>query len=91
MLGVYLLAFFFGLIVLLLALMISTALVDLLVIASGGGLSNLSRALNTDMNTVGGLFTPPALVAQICSAVMMTAFYVITLSPSAIVYRALTR
>ncbi|HKT54474.1 MAG TPA: hypothetical protein VJP88_08475, partial [Caulobacteraceae bacterium] len=72
LLGAYVMAFLFGVIVLLLAWIISLVLGDLSILVTGGRLENLWQPPDPQMNTVRDLLTPSALVREICSAVMTT-------------------
>ena len=87
--GAYLLAFILGVITFLLMAMVSSALVAIAILVTGGGVSGLTRGLGADVSSVSAFVTVPTLLSQALYAAMMTAFYVINLSPSAIAYQAL--
>jgi hypothetical protein len=87
--GAYVLAFLLGVVILVLMAVISSALVGVAVMATGGSLASLGQSFDSDVSSVRAFLTLPTLLSQALSAGMITIYYVIVLSPSAIAYQGL--
>lgn len=87
--GAYVLAFLLGVVILLLLAVISSALVGVAVMATGGSLASIGQTFESDVSSVRAFLTLPTLMSQALSAAMITIYYVIILSPSAIAYQGL--
>jgi hypothetical protein len=81
--GAYLLAFALGAVIFVLMAVIYYAIVAVAVRATGGEIAG------TNISSLRALLTIPALVSEVLNAAMMSIFYVVILSPSAIAYRQL--
>jgi hypothetical protein len=88
--GAYVLAFLLGVVILLLMAVISSALVGLSILATGGSLAAISHDFQPDISSVAAFLTVPTVLSQALGAAMMTIYYVIILSPSAIAYQGLS-
>jgi hypothetical protein len=85
LLGTYLIAFSLSLVVILATLAIAAAAVAII----GGGLGALTQVMQADMTSVGAILTPARLVYLAISAVGSAMSWPITMTPPAVIYRAL--
>ena len=60
------------------------------VMATGGSLASIGQTFEADASSVKAFLTLPTLLSQALSAGMITIYYVIVLSPSAIAYLGLS-
>jgi hypothetical protein len=87
--GAYVLASLLGVVIFLLLAVISSAIIAVSVMATGGSLLAIGHDFQADVSSVHAFLTFPTLLSQLLTAAMMTIYYVIVLSPSAIAYLGL--
>jgi hypothetical protein len=86
--GAYIVAFLLGLMICVLLMVISWAIVGAVVAAMHGSLAGIGD-VEADITSVRAFLTVPTLISQAVGSVIMIAYYVIVLSPSAIAYQGL--
>ncbi len=87
--GAYTLAFLLGVVILVLMAVISSALIGVTVMVTGGTLASVGQSFESDVSSVRAFLTVPTLLSQALTSAMITVYYVIILSPSAIAYQGL--
>ena len=88
--GSYVLAFFMGLVVLVMAFVVFVPLAGLMVTATGGTMADVSAIFRPDTSSIRSFFTPAMILYQVFGAVITAVYYAVILAPQAMAYVALT-
>lgn len=87
--GAYLLATVLGGVIVLLMMVISSAIVAVSILATGGALTGIGQNVQADVTSLHTFLTAPTLLSQALGSAMVMFYFVIILSPSAIAYQGL--
>lgn len=87
--GAYVLAALLGAVIVLLMMLISSAIIAVSFMATGGTIAGLTQTAHNDISTLSAFLTLPTLLSQALGSAMVVFYFVIILSPSAIAYQGL--
>jgi hypothetical protein len=87
--GAYVLAAVLGAVIVVLMMLISSAIIAVSFMATGGTIAGLAQSAHADISTLGAFLTLPTLLSQALGSAMVVFYFVIILSPSAIAYQGL--